>query len=175
MNIILSIIIAGVLIYLIVKFCLLIYRPFFLSKTFRNIDEMYNRVLNHTERSIHSALEDLKEWEAGDKVIRLVHSEDRITKNVNDAESAKAHEEEVYAKFLRLKEHFIHHPTKLAEAIAAYQRYLKVRLAQFQGASIYSSGVTSGAITFDELVKYRNEIIIILKENERKLDMLLTD
>lgn len=175
MNLILSIIIVGVLIYLLLKLCLLIYRPFFLSKTLRNIDEMYNGVLNHTERSIQSALKDLKKWEAGDEYFKVFRGKDNLIESVTDAESAKAHEEEVYAKFLRLKERFVHHPIKLAESIAAYQRYLKVRLAQFHGASLLSSGVTSGAISFDEMVKSRNEIIIILKENERKLDMLLAE
>lgn len=175
MNFIFSIIIVGVLIYLLLKFCLYLYRPFYLSKIIRKTDKMYKKVLSHTEREVDSALEDLKKWQSGDNVHRILGSEEEALERVKAAELAKAHEEEVYRKFLRLKERFIQDYIKLADSVTTYQRYLEVRLNQIQNGALFASGVTSGAISFEEMVASRNETFIILEENERKLDRFLTD
>ena len=93
--------------------------------------------------------------------------------SVNAAKAAKAHEEEVYGKFLRLKERFIQSPDKLSESIIAYRRYLDVRMKQHQDASLFANAVTSGAISIDEIMAASKETKIVLEENERKLDRLL--
>jgi len=170
----LFIIIAGILVYLLLRLCLYLYRPFFLSKTFREIEQTYNRLLTVAEKDVGSAVENLGKWQSGDKVIRTMWTEDEIKESINAAKAARAHEEEVYGKFLRLRERFLHNPDKLSESIVTYQRYLNIRLQQRQNAGVAANALTLGAISFDEFVAAAKETKIALEENERKLDILLT-
>lgn len=148
-----------------------LYRPFYFSKIIRKTDEMYKKVLSHIESEIESSLENLKKYQSGEKKTCMPHYEDRMHERIKDAELDKTHEEEVYSKFLRLKERFIQDYIKLADSVTTYQRYLEVRLNRIQYAAI----IASGAIRPEEIVALNNKTLIILEENERKLDTLLSD
>jgi hypothetical protein len=122
-----------------------------------------------------SAIEHLKEFQSGSNMAVLEYgSEDRLLEDINGAKAVKKHEEEVYWKFHRLRERFITDPLKLSEVISAYQRYLQIRFTQYQDASGYASALSAGVITFDELRADAEKLKIILEENERRLDILLT-
>jgi hypothetical protein len=171
----LFIVIGGILVYLLLKLCLYLYRPLSLSKTFREIEQMYNRLLEALERDVGTWVETWEKWQSGDKAVRTQCRENDIMEHLNAAKAAKAHEEEVYGKFLRLRERFILNPKKLADSIVAYRRYLQVGLQHHEDAILCASAVTSGAFSFDEMMAARKEIMMILEENERKLDILLTE
>jgi hypothetical protein len=171
----LFIVIAGILAYLLFNLCLYLYRPFFLSKTFREIEQMYNRLLTALEKDVGSWVETLEEWHSGDEVIRTEHRENEILESINAAKATKAHEEEVYGKFLRLRERFVLNPKKLSASIVAYRSYLQVRLQHHEDAMLCACAVTAGAFSFDDMMAARKKIMIIMKENERKLDILLTE
>jgi hypothetical protein len=47
-------------------------------------------------------------------------------------------------------------------------------LSHHQDAALFANAVTSGAVTIDEMVTAARETMVILKENERKLDILLS-
>jgi hypothetical protein len=136
---------------------------------------MYNRLLTALEKDVGSWVETLEEWHSGDEVIRTEHRENEIMESINAAKVAKAHEEELYGKFLRLKERSILDPKKLWESIVAYRRYLRVSLQHHEDAKLCANLVTSGACSFDEMMAARKEIMIILEKDERKLDILLTE
>ncbi len=149
-------------------------RPFFLSRTFQEIDGMYSKLLAGVDNDVNTAIEDYSEWQSGDKVLKTMRTEEEIIKSVDTAKGAKAHEEELHSKFLRLRERFIGNPNKLSEAIVAYRRYLRVKLKQRQDASFFANAVTSGAVSFDEMMAAAKETMAVVEENERKLDILLT-
>jgi len=169
----LFIVIAGTLVYFLLKLCLYLYRPFFLSKTFRQIEQMYDNLLTAADKDIGSAAEDFKAWQSGDRVIKTFNSEDEMIERINTAKTAKAHEEELHEKFLRLRERFIGDLKKTSESIEAYRRYLVVKLKQRQEAALFASAVISGAMSFDEMSAAAKATMIVLEENERKLDILL--
>lgn len=171
----LFIVIAGILVYLLLMFCLYLSRPFFLSRTFREIEQMYNRLLTEAEKCVSSAVENLGKWQSGDNVIRAIWTEDKIKESIDAVKAAKAHEEEVYEKFLKLRERYALNPKKLSESIVAYRRYLEVRFQHYEDAMLCESAVTSGAFSIDELIAARKEAMIALEKNERKLDILLTE
>lgn len=173
MKLLLLIVIVGILVYLFLKFCLYQYRPFFLSKTFREIEQMYNRLFTAAEKELSSAIERLEKWHSGDKVVRTVHSEEQVMESINAAKAAKAREEKLHEKFLRLRERFIQDPNKLSESIVSYRRYLEVRLKWQQNAAMFGHAVTSGVMSFDEMMAVSKEATIVLEECERKLDILL--
>lgn len=173
MKLLFFIVIAGTLVYLLLKFCLYIYRPFFLSRAFREIDQMYNRLLTAAVKDVGSAVKVLERWQSNDKVVRDLSSEDQIMENINASKTATAREEEVYGKFLRCRERFVQNPSKLSESIVAYRRYLEVRLKQCKDATLFAGAVTSGVMSFDEMMAEKKETMIVLEENERKLDILL--
>lgn len=175
MDVLLTIVTVGFIAYAILKLFLHIYRPFFLSKTFREIDESYKKLLTATEQDISSAAKDLEKWRSGDKVAIDFHSEGEWTEKLNSAMKVKAHEEEVHEKYLRLKERFLSNPTKLSESIVAYKRYLEIRSQQYQNAGQIARAVTSEAISFEELLADKKKKTLILEENERKLDILLNE
>jgi len=183
LNILISIIVAGVLIYLLLKFCMHLYRPFYFVKLIKKTEEMYETVLSHTKRDIDSALEHSEKWHSGAKAQRTAYSEEEINERVKAAQVAKAHEEKVYSKFLRLKERYVQKRDtrgnsdyiKIADLIMTYQRYLEVRLNQMENGSLIVNALTSGAISFEEFEASRNDTLIILEENERKLDRLLSE
>lgn len=165
---------AGIAAYLALKLCLYIYRPLFLSKTFREIDEIYSKLLTAVDNDVASAIEDYSKWQSGDKVLRDMRTEEEITKSLNTAKRTKAHEEEVHEKFLRCRERHIGDPKKLAESIVTYQRYLAAKLKQRQDATLCANAVTSVTVSFEEMMTSAKETMVVLKENEKKLDILLT-
>jgi hypothetical protein len=171
----LFIVIAVTLAYLLFKLCLYLYRPFFFSRTFREIEQMHNRLLTDAEKDVGTWVETLGKWQSGDEVIRKQYSEDEIMESINAAKAAKAHEEEVYGKFLRLRERYALNPKKLSESIVAYRGYLEVRFQHHQDEMLCASAVTSGAFSFDEMMAARKKTMMVLEENERKLDILLTE
>ena len=174
MKVLLFIAAAGIVAYLALKLCLYIYRPFFLSKTFREIDGMYNKLLVGIDNDMDTAIEYYSKWQSGDKVLRALRTEKELINNVDTAKGAKAHEEELHDKFLRVRERFIGDPKKLSEGIVAYRRYLGVKLKQRRDASLFANAVTSEAVSFDEMMAAARETIVVLEENEKKLDVLLT-
>jgi hypothetical protein len=174
LKVLLIIVSAGTIIYLALKLCLYIYRLFFLSKIFKEINEMYSRLLAAVDNDVDTAIDDYRKWQSGDKVIKHMRTVEEITKSVDVAKEAKVREEEVHEKFLRLRQRFIGDPKKLSESIAVYQRYLGVKLKQRQDASLFANAVTSGAVGFDEMMAAAKETIVVLEENERRLDILLT-
>lgn len=168
-------IIASVVVaYFVLKLYLYIYRPFVLSKAFREIDNMYNNLLDAVGKDVNSAIEDYRKWQSGDKVLRDLRTEEEIIKSVDTAKGAKIHEEELHDKFLQVRERFIGDHKKLSEGIVAYRRYLGVKLKQHRDASLFANAVTSGAVSFDEMVAAARETIVVLEENKKKLDVLLT-
>jgi hypothetical protein len=169
-------IVAGVIIYFLLKFFLYLYRPFYLQKILRRIEEKYKQVLTHTEKRLDEAIEELNEWQSDDKHSFPADTKEEALESVNNAKLNKAHEEEMYSKFLRLRERFIHNYSKLWELIIIYQRYLDFRLTHIQDAEIFALGVSSGVVSddlFNDMIAIRNETLIILEESERKLDKLL--
>lgn len=139
LQLLLFIFIAVTLVYLLPKLYLWLYRPFFLSRTFREIEQMYNRVLIDAEKDVSSADENLGKWVSGDKVVRTVYTEGIIMERIVAAKAAIAHEEEVYGKYLSLRERFVRDHKELLESIVAYRRYLEVRLKHRQDAKLFAS------------------------------------
>lgn len=174
MKVLLLIVGAGIAVYLGFKLCLYIYRPFFLSKTFREIDLLYGRMIAAVDNDVDSAIEDYRKWQSGDKILKTIRTEEEIIKSIDTAKEAKAHEEAVHDKFLRLRERLIRDPQKLSESIVTYRRYLNVKLRQRQDASLFANAVTSGAMSLEEMTAAAKETMVVLEENERKLDILLT-
>ena len=174
MKLLLIIIFAGGVVYVLLKLCLYIYRPFFLSKIYREIDKMYQSLMTATEKDVRSRVNDLEKWHAGDKVITTLSSKEDLIANIKAAEVAKTHEEEVHGKFLRLNERFRQDPDKLSDSIVAYRRYLEVRLKQEQDATVFVVAMNTGAMSFDEFAAAAKETKMVLEEIERKLDILLT-
>ena len=174
-KLLLFIVIAGALLYLLLKFCLYLYRPFFLSKTYRKIDQMYNRLLTNAEKNIEEWIEGMEAWRSNEVAARLTYrSEDEIIEEINNAKEDKAHEEKVYGKFLRCRERFVNNPSKLSGSIVAYQRYLDARLKLIEYPEIFVMAGPSRAMNFDEMMAVKKEAMIVLEENERKLDVLQT-
>lgn len=174
MKVLIFIVGAGIVVYVALKLCLYIYRPFFLSKTFREIDDKYSKLLAAVDNDMDSAIEDYRKWQSGDDVLKTMRTEEEITKSVDNAKGVKSHEEEVHEKFLRLRERFIGNPKKLSESIVVYRRYLDVKLKQRQDASSFANAVTSGAVSFDEMMATAKETMVVLEEDERKLNILLS-
>ena len=174
MKLLITFIIGGVIVYFLLKFCLLVYRPFYLARMFREIEQMYDKVLNAAEKDVRSAVANLELWQSGDIVLRMLNSEDKLKENVKDSITTKAHEVEVHEKSLRLRERFILDHSKLSESIIAYRRYLDVRLMQRQDAAVFAKALTTDVMTFDEFVALATKTKIVLEENERKLDALLS-
>ena len=141
----------------------------------REIDEMYQRLITAAEKDLRSRINDLEKWHAGDKVITDLNSKDDLVANIKAAEAAKAHEEEVRGKFLRLNERFRQDPRKLSDALSTYRRYLEVRLKQEQDATLFVHAMNCGAMSFDEFTAAARETKIVLEEIERKLDVLLAE
>ena len=167
------IIIIIILAYLVLKLTLHLSRPFFFYRTFRDIDQMYNKLLSAVKNDIDSYADKLKKWQSNEDDIRKHFSEDELIKEMNKVKAAKSHEEEIYQKFLRCKKSFSPDSDKFSEAIELYIKYLKVRLKMRSGAIMIANSSTSGAMTSDNFEAAKKESTIILEETERKLDMLL--
>jgi hypothetical protein len=173
-KILLVAVIAGIVIYLLLKLCLYLYRPFFLTKTIREIEQMYDRLLGAVENDLSLAAEELGKWKSGDRVTRTIHSPDRLMERMNTARAAKAHEEEMHGKFLILRERFVRDSRKLSESIVAYRRYLEVKLRQPHIALLSGNAMIAEAISLDEMKAEPKESMRALEESERKLDILLS-
>jgi hypothetical protein len=175
LKILLSILAAGALGYLLLRLCLYFCRPFFLSKTFREIDQMYNRLMAADKRDFADVVGNLVKVQSGDEVALTVFGdEDRIREDINSQKAAISHEEQVHDKFLRLSERFIRNPSKLSESITAYRKYLLVRLKWREDAALLSAGIPSGMVTVEDVQARAKEAMIVLQENERRLDILLS-
>lgn len=177
MKSLLLITVAGGVSYFALKLFLCIYRLFFLSKTFQKIEGIYSKLLAGLEKDLNAAIENYSKWQAGDDTLRRFRAEEEILKDVETAKREKAHEEEVHEKFLRARERFSGDRKRLSEAIAAYQRYLSIKVKQRQNASLFAIAVTSEGASlhdFDEMTAAARETMVALEENERKLDILLS-
>lgn len=173
MNLWLIIVIIGIAVYFLLKLALILLRPFFLAKFLEEIDMLYNKIKVITSKDIETTIENLGKWHAQDRVITIHSSEKDLQARIKDAHAADQHEKEVYEKFMRCKERFIQNPKELSNAIVAYKRYLEVKLKQSQEAKLFADVLTSGAMTFEEFEAAAKATMIILQENERKLDILL--
>jgi len=173
LNLFISIIVAGIIVYLLLKLGLYLFRPCLLSKLQKDIDRDFKRFMVIVDREIASAIEDFSKWQAGNIALRTMRTEEDLVECVRGYQQAKAHEEEVHGKYLRLRERYVQNPSKLSESLTVYQRYLNLKLKQQQDAPLYASAVTSGDMAFDELMAETKGTIFALEENERKLDFLL--
>lgn len=167
-------IIIGVVLYFLSKMALLLLRPFFLAKFLQGIDMLYNKTKAIIAKDVEEAIKNLEKYHAKDKVITTFSSENDLKARIKDAQAADQHEKEVYEKFMRCKERYIQNPKELSNAIVFYKRYLEVKLKQCQDGAIFANAVTSGAMTFEEFEAAAKQTMIILQENERKLDILLS-
>ena len=134
---------------------------------------MYERLVDAAEKDVRSAVDALEKWHSGDKVTVAISSKDALIANIKTAEAAKAHEEEVHGKFLRLNERFRLDSEKLSDSIVTYRRYLGVRLKQQQDATLFVHAMEIGAMGFDEFAATAKDTKIVLEEIERRLDTLL--
>ena len=175
LQLLLFIFVAGTLVYLLSKLYLCLYRPFILFTTFGKIEQMYNRLLTDAERDVSSAVENLDKWVSGDKAVRTVYTEGIIMERIIAAKAVIAHEEEVYGKFMSLRERFVQDHKELLESIVAYRRYLEVRLKHRQDAKLFASEATSGSMSLDEIIATSKKTMTVLEENERKLDIILAE
>lgn len=166
---------AGIGAYFAFKVIPYLYRPFFLSKKYRAIDGLYSKLLTGVDNDINLAIENYNKWKSGDKLLKTFRIEEEIVNRIDTAKEAKAHEVELYEKFLRVREHFIVDPNKLSEGIVAYQRYLDVKLKQRSDASMFANAVTLKVTSFEDMSASARETMLVLEENERKLDVLLGD
>ena len=173
MNLLLIVVLSGTAIYFLLKIGLYIYRPFLVAKLVRDIQSKYDKLQVMFNKDIELAVENLKQWESGDKVIKLSYRESELKENIIKANASKIHNQKVNEKFIRLRERFIGNPKSLSDAIASYKRYLEVKLQQKQDAFIFTNALTSGAMTFEEFQASANETMILLDECEKRLDILL--
>jgi hypothetical protein len=140
----------------------------------QEINKMYESLMVAAEKDLRSRIKDLEMWHAGDKVVSDLSIKEDLVANIKVAEAAKAHEQEVHAKFLRLKERFRQDTERASETILTYRRYLEVRMKQQQDASLFVRAMESGAMSFDEFTAAAKDTKVVLEEIERKLDTLLT-
>lgn len=167
------VLVGGIALYFLSKIFLAILRPFFLAKNIDEIDTFYNKIKKMFEKEYSEAIEFYKRWDSGDGASKKLHSEEEMKAHVDHAKVAMDHEQEVYYKFVRLKERFIQKPKELMDVIMIYKRYLKDKLAQHTESQIYSTALINGAMSLSEFEESAKEKRIILEEIERKLDSFL--
>lgn len=175
MEMLLIIVLIAMGLYFLTKFALWIYRPFGLAKILCDIQLKYENLLRILEKDVEEAVDGLRKWESGDRVIRGIRNEKELKEEVSNAYERKTHEQRVNEKFIRLRERFADNPKKLSEAIIAYKRYLELKLKHGGNAFSAVSALTSGAISFDEFQSAANEGKIVIEECERRLDLLLEE
>ena len=174
MKIFLIIVISGFAIYLLLKIVLYIYRPFYLAKLIREIQSKYDNLLIILNKDIELEVGNLKQWESGDDVMRLVyHDSSEFQERITKANDLKLREQNNYEKFIRLRERFVSNYEKLAEAIVTYGRYLDIKLKQDEMATAFSMAGASEVMSFEERLSIATEFKIASEEWERKLDNLL--
>ncbi len=175
MKVLLGIVIGGVVLYWIIKFILLLLRPFFVRKYCREIDSLYRKIHKKCVIDLNSAVSMLEKWENMDRVVRSLSDEETLNNNIDTARSGIKHEEQLYDKFMRLQVRYIGDYEKLGEGIASYRAYLQVKLKPHPFAfdpTLTSEGVLNLADEFVESAKKRK---IVLEEFERKIDVLLNE
>ena len=173
MKIILLIVIAGIVLYFLLKLCLYLLRPFFLSKALREIDQIYNNTLAYIDKDLNLATENYNNWHKGDAITRCGSTEEEITNRLNYIKKEKEHEKEVYKKFFRLNERFSRNHDKLSESIIAYRKYLGSKARQQVNSDIFVNALTCKAMTVDDFISEGEKAKITLEENEKRLDDLL--
>lgn len=169
----LFILITGVVVYFLIKGTLFLLRPFLIAKLFKEIDQLYQKTQTIFAKDLEQTIKDLDQWHASNRTLRINSSKEDLETRLQNAQTVDKHEKEVYEKFIRLKEHFIQNPPKLAEAILIYKRYLGIRLKQNENAIVLSQALTSGVVSFNEFESSARKTIIILEELESKMDVLL--
>jgi hypothetical protein len=180
-KILLGIVIGGVVLYWIIKFILLLLRPFFVRKYGREIDSLYRKIHNECVGDLNSALSHLEDWKNMDRAVRDHYKdEESINDRINTARTEIKHEEQLYDKFMRLQVRFIDDYEKLGEGIASYKSYLDLKLnAYYDAESPFASGpdLTSEAWLshIDAIFESNKKRKIVLEEFERKIDVLLNE
>ena len=172
MNILIILVLAGLVIYLLFKLGLYIYRSFYLQKMTSKIEEQHNKLLARLNQDVDMGVENYNQWQSGDITLGL-ESGDELKDRINEAMASKKQAQEVNEKFIRLRERYLLNYKKSADPIFWYMTYLDLRLNQFENADIYSSALSIEGATFDEFVISANEQRIPIEENERRLDALL--
>jgi len=172
LNILIILVLAGLVIYLLFKLGLYIYRSFYLQKMTSKIEEQHNKLLARLNQDVDMGVENYNQWQSGDITLGL-ESGDELKDRINEAMASKKHAQEVNEKFIRLRERYLLNYKKSADPIFWYMTYLDLRLNQFENADIYSSALSIEGATFDEFVISANEQRIPIEENERRLDALL--
>jgi len=167
--------IVGIVLYFLVKLGLILLRPFFLSKLLNEIEELYKKTQSVLTKDVKETTENLNKWHAQDKVVQIHSSKEDLEARIQEKQKTQEHCQAIHEKFLRLKERFIHNPSKLADAIVIYKRYLEMKLLQNQSAHAHTLALTSGSVTFDEFQSSARESMIALDEIEKKIDNLLKE
>ena len=175
MKLLLPILIAGGVLYFLIKIGLFLLRPFFLAKILEEIEQLYTETQAVFVKDLEQAIENSKRWRANDKILRILSSEKDFEARIQDAQAADRYNKDVHEKFIRLKERFIQNPSQLADSIVVYKRYLEMKLTQNREVAVLSQGLTSGALTLNEFESSARETRIILEELERKINVLLSN
>jgi len=173
MKILITLILAGFVIYLIAKICLYIYRPFFISKTLNKMHTQYSKLIAVANKEVERCSNDYEKWKSGDSVLVDMYSEGQCKNAIKGALEWKNHEQEVYEKFIRLRERSAGNYKKLGETISACMTYLNLREKVSQTRVTDMQAFSAGAITFAEFEASTNEGRIMIEEGERRLDVLL--
>jgi hypothetical protein len=171
-KILIILVISGISAYYLFKLGLYIYRPFLLSKLFRNINSEYCNLLVNLDRDINSAVASLEEYKSSYKS----PNSDRLAElqeNIDRAKAFKVHEQTANEKLIRLRERYIDNPKRLSESIVVYSKYLSTKIRQRHESNVFTQALITNAMSIEEFNNSAKETVIILEECERKLDIFL--
>ncbi len=175
MSFLLTCSIAAILIYLFLKFAIHLYKPYLLSKNLEKINKMYERSMGLCTKRSDFLRQDVQPFRIDDTAAPGNEAKETLAEKLQSAETLKAHEQEVHRKFLRLQERFFQDPNKLSEVILIYHRYLSIRLQYEKTISFYPENRwDDDDADVDETTASSKDLSAILEENERKLDVLLS-
>lgn len=178
MKLLLIVAIAGIGGYLLFRLLAYLGRPLYLQNAFKQIDEQYTRLLRRAERDLESTIERHDSCRSGSSPFPATQEE--LLEQVNSARRARDHEREVNDKFLRLRIRYPNDFRKLADAVAAYRAYLRLRLYKegFPPAAAGAGAVADASP--DERLSLHQEryeearrLVVALEESEKRLDALL--
>ena len=178
MKLLLIVATAGIGGYLLFRLLVYLGRPLYLQNAFKEIDEQYTRLLRLAERDLESAIERHNDCTPENSPFPSTAEEQ--LEQVNSARRARDHEREVNDKFLRLRIRFANDFKKLAESVAAYRSYLRLRLYKEEFASPAAGVGAVADASPEERQAYHQEqyeearrLVVALEESEKRLDALL--
>jgi hypothetical protein len=173
LKVLLILVLTGFAVYLLFKLAIYFYRPIFLRKMLFETEDEYRKLLDTLNKEIEAKEEDYTKWKSGTPVAVLSNSEDEFKQRIQEAMDPKKHEEEVYEKFIRLRERSVGNYKAFGKAILSYKRYLALLARQSEHANIYTGALSVGSTTFEEFSTAAKEDRIAIEESERQLDLLL--